>query len=120
MPNPLTLSVLAEALKQALIDEGGDAFMDKTDSTDNFRIDGSVDLNVVMRALLTTIEKAGYKVVPVEPTEEMLRAVVPWPLHWKRDGHDYAAMRAAVEADRMECASQWTLMLSSSPKIGEE
>lgn len=42
---------LAEALRTALLQEGGDAWMNRRDTVDSFRIDGTVDLVAVARLL---------------------------------------------------------------------
>lgn len=88
MPNPLTLSVLAEAIKDAIW---------PTTEWDSEHACLSVS-EAAARALLTTIENAGYKVAPVEATDEMV-AVGEW-------FDDYAAAYAA--------------MLSAAPHITEE
>ncbi|MCW2405086.1 galactitol-specific phosphotransferase system IIB component [Sphingobium sp. B1D7B] len=149
MPNPLTITMLAEALKQAMLDDGGDAWMDKMDSADAFRIDGPVDLHVTIKNLLRTIEEAGWKVVPAEPVlpeydhwlpnvwDAYLRDLVGWEHKdkWARlpatfrwhEFHTYLAQ--AIEARRAETqrgsvhesavATPCAQGLSSSPHIEE-
>lgn len=101
MPNPLTLSVMAEAISETCATFG---------QSGNLRTHRPApDLAEAMtRALLTTIEKAGYKVVPVEATDEMLRNGAASQNDFTSKPGPYPRTQAV-----------WSAMLSSSPKIGE-
>lgn len=48
---------LAEALRTALLQEGGEAWMNPGDTTDSFRIDGTIDLVAVARLLQSPLAK---------------------------------------------------------------
>lgn len=92
MPNPLTLSVLAEAIQDEIV--VGCCAPDERASRE------------IVTLILTTIEKAGYKVVPVECTQEMADAMY--------DAHARSALAFADEDD------VWSAMLSAAPHITEE
>ena len=99
MPNPLTLNMLAEAMCNAAWAEvNEDWSLASDEQREEFRL--------MARALLTTIEKAGYKVVPVEPTSEMIEAGT-------------AAIQSSGFVDSAT-ALGWSAMLASAPNIGDE
>ena len=54
-------------------------------------------------------------VVPVEPTEAMLRAAKPWPKHWPKYEDASVSARFAFNVDRAVIKSQWRDMLSAAP-----
>lgn len=62
---------------------------------------------------------SGWKLVPVEPTQEMLMAAVPFPEHLRLHHPDDATwesrMQAATAADQMVAAQTYGKMLSAAP-----
>lgn len=56
-----------------------------------------------------------YRLVPVEPTPEMLDAVKPWPPHWPPMKLATVELLAAYHADRLETASTYRAMLAAAP-----
>lgn len=98
MTKPLTLDDLASALWRS--ESGGTGEFDFLNeiSKDIYRLHA--------RAILTTIKEAGYAIVPVRPTEEMLRAVDD------EDEDKFVARGRAVSA--------WQAMQSASPQIEGE
>ncbi len=74
---------LVEVLARAIYDEAdsgryGGHLSDYRFHDGRTCLDGAWDLNAFARAALTAIETAGYRVVPVEPTAEMLAGVPDW------------------------------------------
>jgi hypothetical protein len=61
----------------------------------------------------------GWKLVPVEPTPEMLAAAKPRPAHWdvivERQPNLKLDMDVAIEADRMSARSTYRTMLDAAP-----
>lgn len=72
----------------------------------------------VATSVLAAIEREGWKVVPVEPTEEMLKAGhLAMPVeykYWQEGGMLHAEIRPHHEC--VSAASPWSAMLSASPK----
>ena len=56
-----------------------------------------------------------YRLVPVEPTEEMIEAARPWPTHWGDRALASNEQKAAYLADHMTVASDYRAMLSAAP-----
>lgn len=56
-----------------------------------------------------------YRLVPVEPTPEMLEAARPWPTHWGDRALASNEQKAAYLADHMTVASDYRAMLSAAP-----
>lgn len=107
MTKPLKLDDLARAIHDDLYSNGeSDAWMSGKCPLDSVTIDGDVDLVKAARAILTTIKEAGYAIVPVRPTEEMLRAVDD------EDEDKFVARGRAVSA--------WQAMIAASPQIEGE
>lgn len=55
------------------------------------------------------------RLVPVEPTPEMLDAVKPWPKHWPPYEKAEASAQIAYNIDRAVICSNWTHMLAAAP-----
>lgn len=91
MTKPLTLDVLAKVIC------GGQGYCPDYPSDAD---------RLTARAILTTIKEAGYAIVPVRLTEEMLRAVDD------EDEDKFVARGRAVSA--------WQAMQSASPQIEGE
>lgn len=60
------------------------------------------------RAALAAVEAAGYRVVPVEPTAEMIRAALV-----EADRHGYLALKGYFTDD--EATFCWRAMLAAAP-----
>lgn len=60
----------------------------------------------------------GWKLVPVEPTPEMLEAAKPWPKHWTDEylGTNKPNALAAYHADQMVAESTYRTMLAAAPE----
>jgi hypothetical protein len=64
-------------------------------------------------AHLAAIEKAGHRIVPVEPTKEMIEAgydmqVADWPPRWSDDG---------CTPEKYTAQNIWPAMLNAAPKV---
>lgn len=81
---------------------------------------GSKALEELVLAALASLIPAGWKLVPIEPTQAMLEAVKPRPAHWNLDGPDGRAMRAAIIVDRMSVASDYRDLLAAAPSPGDD
>ena len=60
----------------------------------------------------------GWKLVPIEPTKEMLEAVKPWPKHWTDEylGANKPNAEAAYLADQAAAESMYRTMLAAAPE----
>jgi len=57
--------------------------------------------------------------VPREPTEAMLAAVVPWPKHWGDYEHAMKDKKIAYQVDRLAAVHRYRAMLTAAPKATE-
>lgn len=73
-----------------------------------------------VRTILTTIEQAGYKIVPVEATEEMTEANVNDGFGPVNIAGPYHAYGSEFYLNLPQLERIYTAMISASPKIGEE
>ncbi len=63
----------------------------------------------IARACLSEIEAAGYAVVPVEPSEEMLKTCWSHSVHSEGDGGGWI--------NEEDAAENWSAMLAASRKV---
>lgn len=110
-PAGVTLSALVSKWRHAAEHLGLEGLASLSDCAD--------ELETAM-AHSAAAQPAGWKLVPIEPTREMLEAVAPFPAHLRIEHPDpndpwHRQMEAATLADQAEAASTYREMLAAAP-----
>jgi hypothetical protein len=120
------VDVVARAILSGLREAGPTEYIDQIPRDTKTTIDGRFDMAAVSRAALAEIERAGYTVVPKEPTLEMLTQGLftfaktrdAKMSTWDIEG-DYQRgfVGGQITAGAQEFIGVWRAMLEAAPKV---